>query len=129
MLTKLKMEITTRILLLLAGLFLSMLGVLSVVCAIAMVAISVSGMTSDINHTGGRILFEIFIFIIGEIFLAFGVAAWLLGLRCIFGSRGWIDKVINFTWKRSMRFTFVMGYLLIPLILILLFVRLFRAFM
>jgi len=121
------MEITTRILLLLAGLFLSLLGFLSIVCAITMVAISISGMTSDINHTGGRILFEIFIFIIGEIFLAFGIAVWLLGLRCIFGSRGWIDKAINFTWKRSMRFTFIMGYLWIPFVLILLLVRLFRA--
>ena len=72
--TKRKMGIMTRILLLLAGLFLSLLGFLSIVCAITAVVISLTGKTSDISHPGGRLVFEIFIIIIGEIFLAFGIA-------------------------------------------------------
>ena len=83
-----------------------------------------TGKMSDISHAGARIMFEIFIIIIGEIFLAFGIAVWLLGIRCIFGPRGWINRMIDLTWKRSMRFALVLGRLLIPLNLILLLLKL-----
>ena len=121
------MGIGKKFLSILTGLFLSLLGFMSIICAICMVVISLTGRMSDTSHPSGRIFFEIFVIIVGEIFLAFGIAVWLRGLRCIFGPRGWINKAIDFTWKRTMRFALILGGFLIPLNLILLLLKLFEV--
>ena len=83
----------------------------------------------EINHPAGRIYIMVCKFIFGELFLAFGVAASLLGLRCVCGPRKWIVKTINFMWKRAVSIALIYGYVVFATIVILLLIKLFSSFL
>lgn len=101
------MGIIKRILLLLFGFLSGMVGFISVVVSVALMTVSFS----EIDDLKGRVFLTIWIFIICEVLLAFGIATSLLGLRCVFGPRDWIIKVIDYFWGKTIQLALILPFL------------------
>lgn len=102
------MRIIKHILLLLFGALSGIIGFISIVVSISSMIISFS----DIDHTFGRIFMTIWVFVVSEVLLAFGIAASLLGLRCAFGPKEWIMKIMKYAWSKAVKYA-----LILPLII------------
>ncbi len=107
------MGITKRILLSLFGFLSGLFGFLSLLVAIMIIIGEFFGTVGapDNSGTTGRIFWIVWLFILAELFLAFGVAASLLALRCLLGPKPWIIKTINFFWSRAVKFALIMPIL------------------
>jgi hypothetical protein len=101
------MGIVKRISLLIFGFISGMLGFISILVSIALVAASIS----EIEDFSGRIFMAIFLFVVCEVLLAFGIAASLLGLRCVLGPKGWILRIINYSWSKAVKFGLILPIL------------------
>jgi hypothetical protein len=108
-----------RIVLLPLGLIAIVLAVLSLIVAVALMFMGFS----QIGDPESRFVLMVFTFFFVEIFLAFGVAAGLVGLRCMLGPRKWILRAVECAWKRAVSFTLIWGYVLIALGVIHLLLR------
>ena len=90
-------------------------GILAGFVGLVAIAVSIALMIASIFHPpklndwSVRIFLGIYIFLICEMLLAFGVTAILYGIRCIIGSKNWIESATNYTWTRSMKFAAYMG--------------------
>jgi len=101
------MRIIKRISLLLFGFLSGLIGLVAIPVSIALMATSYS----NIDDLSGRIFMAIWKFVICEVFLAFGVAASLLGLRCIFGPKDWIMRVIDYSWSKAVKFALILPFI------------------
>ena len=91
---------------------LAIFGVLAGLLGLIAIATSFLLMTLDLyegDKTSGAIVMGLFKFVICEILLMFGVTAVLVGLRYVVGRRAWIVRILDYTWKRTMRFAFIMA--------------------
>jgi hypothetical protein len=104
------MGIIKRILLILFGLLSGLFGFLSLLLVFVFATGELFGKreSPDDFGTGLRIFMIVWIFIVCEVFLAFGITALLFALRCIFGPRAWLIRIINFCWSRAMKFALIM---------------------
>jgi len=121
------MGIIKHILLLLFGLLSGIFGFLSIIVVIALTAGELlgKGALPDNAGTGLRIFWKIWLFIICEILLAFGITASLLSLRCVFGPKNWIIRIINYFWSRAVKFALILPFLGIGCAVVFWFVKLF----
>ena len=62
---------------------------------------------SDMADPIGRAYMIIGTFMIGEVFLAFGIAAFLLGLRYISNREAWYKHIIDKYWTKAMTFLLI----------------------
>ncbi len=122
------MGIIKRILLLLFGFLSGLFGFLSLVVAVGIIVIELSG-----NEKMGKmdavtkIYMTGFLVIILEIFLAFGIVAALLSLRCFFGPKDWITRIINYLWQRAIKFTMALPVLVMGCLIIFQIVKYFTS--
>jgi len=94
---------------LLQRLALAVFGVLAGLIAIATSFLLMTLTLHEGDSTTGAIGMGLFKFVICEILLMFGVTAVLVGLRYVVGRRAWIVRILDYTWKRTMRFAFIMA--------------------
>lgn len=94
------LKIAKRISLISFGLLSCLVGFASALVAIALTVASLP----DIDSTGRRIFMAVQLFIITEMFLAFGITAFLLGLKYIFGPKRWTSILMDVLWKKAMKF-------------------------
>ncbi len=122
------MGIIKRILLLLFGFLSGLFGFLSLVVAVAIIALELSGNKNmDKMDSATKIYMIGFLIIICELFLAFGIAASLVCLRCVFGPRNWITGIINYFWKRAIKFALALPVLSMSCIIIFRIVKYFTS--
>jgi len=100
------MRILYRIALLVFGLFSSILGLISIIVSLITMIFS----CSDITDPAERIFMAIWIFVLGELFLAFGISASLVGLRCVCGPKNWIVKTIDYTWSKAVKIAMILPF-------------------
>jgi hypothetical protein len=99
-----KMGIIKKILLLTFGFFAGLIGFVSFALSISMITMHFfNDETTDQKTMMSRIFMFIMLLIFAELFLAFGIAAMLLGLHCALGPKVWIIKMINFFWSRAIK--------------------------
>lgn len=63
------------------------------------------------------LLLTVFMVVIAEMMMAFGVVAMLYGWRCVAGSSPWVDATLQRLWRRA--FFFAMALPAIGLVLVL----------
>jgi len=56
----------------------------------------------------GGFYLTILIFIICEVFMAFGVTALLVGLRHIFNRKEWFIRIIDKSWNKAVKYSLLM---------------------
>lgn len=117
------MRIIKRILLSLIGIFLWIVGCIFMVISIPLMVSSFSG----IDNISEQIFLAIWMFVISEVLLAFGITSLLMGLRCVFGPRQWIIKTIDYFWARAVKFAMIMPWLGIGFALIWRIIEFFMA--
>ncbi len=100
-------KITAKISLMLFGLLSCLVGFVSVFVSILLM---ISG-SSAIDNIRARIFMAVWQFVICEILLAFGVTAFLLGLRYICGPKEWVSGIMNTFWKKAMKIALAMPVL------------------
>jgi len=108
------MGIIKRISLLLFGSLSGTLGFISIVISIALIAVSFS----DIDYLSGRIFMAIWTFVVCEVLLAFGIAASLFGLRCVFGPKDWIMRIIDYFWSKAVKLALILPFIVFGLVAI-----------
>jgi hypothetical protein len=108
------MGIVKRILVLMFGFLSGLFGFLSLVVGIGFIVMELSGKAdTDMPKmdTATKIYMTGFLIIICELFVAFGIVASLVCLRCFFGQRDWITRIINYFWKRAVKFALILPVL------------------
>ncbi len=66
---------------------------------------------ANLNDPTVAMVIRIFNVLLTEVFLAFGVVAMLVGVRCVLGPRPWIVGAIEGLWRRAMWFALAMPLL------------------
>jgi hypothetical protein len=94
------MRIIKRISCMLFGLVSGAVGLVSMLVSVTLMATSMP----DLKNPRDRVLWGVWVFIICEILLAFGVAASLLGFRYTLGPKKWILGAIDSSWKKAMKY-------------------------
>jgi hypothetical protein len=100
--------IIKRISLLLFGSLSGLLGFISIVMSLVITIGAMVKGFSDIDDLVARIYLFIWMSVISELFLAFGIAASLLGLRCVFGPRGWVVRIIDYFWSKAVKLALIL---------------------
>jgi hypothetical protein len=116
-----------KIAIIIFGLFSSLVGLISILTAITLMIMSVTGNVSKTGDTVADIYIAVSTFIFSELFLAFGIATFLFGLRCFLGRRDWITKTIDYTWNKAMRFALILPMLALATIIIWWLIRLISS--
>ena len=115
------MGIIKRILIIFFGLLSGLVGFLSLLVSIALAAASFS----ETGPVIGRLYLTFWAVLICEIMLAFGVAASLVSLRCIFGPKDWIRKMIDYSWGKAMKIALILPVISLASVLIYWLIKLF----
>jgi hypothetical protein len=115
------MGIIKRILIIFFGLLSGVTGFLSLLVSIALAAASFSGTGPII----GRIYIAVWMLLISEVLFAFGVSSSLLSLRCFFGPKDWIKKMIDYSWGKAMKIALILPAISLASVLIYWLIKLF----
>ncbi len=87
------------------GLVSASVGVMSIIEAVILEL--EHGWTTD--TLAGRVFIKFFLFVLCELFIAFGVAALLLSVRCILGPRPWISRILGSYWRKAVVIVLAIG--------------------
>ncbi len=108
------MKTVKRILLILFGLVSGLFGFISLFVSIGL-------MLSHDRHDDIRS--TILFFVYSELFLGFGIAASFLSLKWVLGPKQWIQRTIDISWRKSMKYGLALPFIMpviafgVPLIL------------
>ena len=109
------MKTVRRILLILFGLVSGLLGFTSLLVSITLTLSHLTGT----GHRHDDISLTIVSFVFSEVLLAFGIAASFVSLKWVLGPKQWIQRTIDASWRKSMKYVFAIPVVAfgIPLIL------------
>ena len=101
------MNVLNRLFQFFVGLLCSFIGFISLLVSISMMFVHYS----DIEGTSAKITMVIFKFIICEILLAFGVTAFLVGLKFVFNRKDWFKSIIDKYWSKSIKIAMAIPFI------------------
>lgn len=113
-------ELLRRLALIIFGVLAGLLGFVSFGTGLMIMVMSFA----EITDRAATFLMALFMFALGEVFLAFGVSTLLFGLRCIIGPRRWIDSTVSSKWVRAAWIAILLPFLWIPIAVIVLIAKL-----
>jgi hypothetical protein len=101
------MKIVRRILLILFGFVSGLIGFTSLLVSVTLTLSHLMG-TGD-RHDDVRL--TVLLFVYSELFLAFGIAASCLSLKCLLGPKRWVQRTIDVSWRKSMRYGLALPFI------------------
>jgi hypothetical protein len=107
------MGIIKRISLILFGLLSGLIGFIAIFTSVTFIIGSFFfGSFDDMDNIGGRLMITLWASFICELFLAFGITASLLGLRCVLSPKDWITRISNYFWSKAVMLALVLPFII-----------------
>ena len=67
--------------------------------------------TSEISHRYGNAYVKAKLFVVSEMFMAFGIVVILFGLRYMFNQKEWFVNLINQSWKHTLKYAILVPWI------------------